>query len=204
MRWRPSNLLDFRPLYFTLPKTENREGLLATRFWLLLAAFGLFAAGAGAAPATGAYETVLGPTPINNASKASLTGDGAVVATLSGDSLKISGTFEGLSGPATDAHVMMGEGIGVPGNPILDLTADQAPSGSINGTFNLTHAQAEALRSGRLYIQVNSQKGPAPGGNLWGWLLPEHAKAGQDEPQAGSWFLPQGEGLRASRGRRSS
>lgn len=177
---------------------------MATRFWLLLAAFGFFAASAYAASATGSYETVLGPTPINNASKVSLTGDGAVVATLSGDSLKISGTFEGLSGPATDAHVMMGEGIGIPGNPILDLTADLAPSGNINGTFNLTHAQAEALRGGRLYIQVNSQKGPAPGGNLWGWLLPEHAKAGQDEPQTGNWFLPQGEGLRASRGRRSS
>ncbi|HVW74274.1 MAG TPA: CHRD domain-containing protein [Rhizomicrobium sp.] len=188
----------------TLPKTEIREGPLATRFWLLLAAFGLFATGTCAAPATGVYETVLGPTPINHASKISLTGDGTVVATLSGDGLKIIGTFKGLSAPATDAHVMMGEGIGIPGNPMLDLTVDKAPSGSINGTFHLTHAQADALRSGRLYIQVNSQKGPAPGGNLWGWLLPEHAKAGQDEPQMGNWFLPQGEGLRASRGRRSS
>lgn len=177
---------------------------MAIRSWLLLAAFGLFSTGADAAPTVGTYETVLGPTPINNASKIALTGDGAVAATLSGGSLTITGTFEGLSGPATDAHVMMGEGIGIPGNPILDLTADRAPNGGIQGTFKLTRAQTEALRSGRLYIQVNSEKGPAPGGNLWGWLLPEHAKAGQDEPQTGSWFLPQGEGLRASRGRRSS
>lgn len=152
-----------------------------------------------AAAAPDAYETVLGPTPINHATKTTLTGEGAAIATLTGSTLKISGTFQGLSGPATDAHVMMGEGIGIPGNPILDLTASTAANGTINGTFRLTKAQATALRAGRLYIQVNSQTGPAPGGNLWGWLLPEHAKAGQDEPQMGDWFLPQGEGLRAAR-----
>ena len=177
---------------------------VATRFLLAVAAFGLFAEGAVAAPATGAYGTVLGPTPINHTSNASLTGDGGVVATLSGDTLTISGTFEGMSGPATDAHVMMGEGIGIPGNPILDLAAGQAESGNISGTFKLNRDQMAALQNGRLYIQVNSRVGPAPGGNLWGWLLPEHVKAGQDEPQMGTWFLPQGEGLRASRGRRSS
>jgi predicted RecA/RadA family phage recombinase len=128
-----------------------------------------------------------------------LTGEGAVIATLAGDTLKISGAFQDLSGPATDAHVMMGEAIGIPGNPILDLAASTATNGTINGTFRLTRAQAAALRAGRLYIQVNSQAGPAPGGNLWGWLLPEHVKAGQGEPLVGDWFLPQGEGLRAAR-----
>jgi hypothetical protein len=182
----------------------SRGDKLATRFWLAVAVFGLFAQVADAVAATVAYETVLGPTPINHTSRTSLTGDGAVVATLSGDTLTITGAFKGLSAPATDAHVMMGEGIGIPGDPILDLTAAQAVSGNISGIFNLSRAQAAALRNGRLYIQVNSQVGPAPGGNLWGWLLPEHAKAGQDEPQMGSWFLPQGEGLRASRGRRNS
>ncbi len=179
------------------------------RLLLAVAAFGIalfviFGQAAGAAPATSAYETVLGPTPITHTSRTSLTGDGGVAATLSGDSLNITGTFEGMSAPATDAHVMMGEGIGIPGDPILDLTAAPAASGSISGTVKLNRAQLAALKSGRLYIQVNSKAGPAPGGNLWGWLLPEHVKAGQDEPQMGSWFLPQGEGLRASRGRRSS
>jgi hypothetical protein len=182
----------------------SRGDKVAARFYFAVAAFGLFAQAADAAPAMSGYETVLGPTPINHASKDTLRGDGAVVATLSGDTLTITGAFKGLSAPATDAHVMMGEGIGIPGDPILDLTAAQSVSGDISGTFNLNRAQMAALRNGRLYIQVNSQVGPAPGGNLWGWLLPEHAKAGQDEPQMGSWFLPQGEGLRASRGRRSS
>ncbi|HUE64826.1 MAG TPA: CHRD domain-containing protein [Rhizomicrobium sp.] len=177
---------------------------LATRLLLAVAAFGALAQAAAAAPATSAYESVLGPTPITHTSSATLTGDGAVVATLSGNTLNITGTFQGLSAPATDAHVMMGEGIGIPGEPILDLAAGQAASGDISGSFHLNRAQLAALKNGHLYIQVNSRIGPAPGGNLWGWLLPEHVKAGQDEPQMGSWFLPQGEGLRASRGRRSS
>src|SRR6516164_1655625 len=149
-----------------------RGDKLATRYLLAVAALGVYAQAAAAAPATSAYETALGPTPITHTSRTMLTGDGAVVATLSGDTLTISGTFEGMSGPATDAHVMMGEGIGIPGDPVLDLTAGQAASGTISGTFNLNRAQLAALRSGRLYIQVNSRVGPAPGGNLWGWLLP--------------------------------
>jgi len=179
---------------------------MAPRFWLVVVALGVCAQAASAQTAStgNSYETVLGPTPITHTSRTSLTGDGAAVATLSGDRLKITGTFEGLSGPATDAHLMMGESTGIPGDPILDLTTEKAASGTISGTFKLSRAQLVALRNGRLYIQVNSQVGPAPGGNLWGWLLPEHVKAGQDEPQTGSWFLPQGEGLRASRGRRSS
>jgi hypothetical protein len=152
-----------------------------------------------AVAAPGSYETVLGPTPINHTTMTALTGEGAAMATLTGSTLKISGAFQGLSGPASDAHIMMGEAVGIPGNPILDLAASPAASGSISGSFKLNKVQLAALRAGRLYIQVNSQAGPAPGGNLWGWLLPEHVKAGQDEPQIGDWFLPQGEGLRATR-----
>ena len=46
-----------------------------------------------------------------------------------------------------------------------------------------------ALRQGRVYVQVNSQK--APEGNLWGWLLPEHPFPGADVPEKGQGFLPQ-------------
>ena len=146
-----------------------------------------------------AADKVAGVTVAVKDGVATLTGEVAVIATLDGSTLKISGAFQGLSGPATDAHVMMGEAIGIPGNPILDLAASTATNGTINGTFRLTRVQAAAPRAVRLYIQVNSQAGPAPGGNLWGWLLPEHVKAGQGEPLMGDWFLPQGEGLRAAR-----
>jgi hypothetical protein len=157
-----------------------------------------------AAPDAGRYETVLGPTPVNNVTKGLLTGQGAATAALNGNRLSVNGVFSGLASPATDAHVMMGSGIGIPGIPVLGLSVSSAASGTFTGAFTLSREQLEALRNGRIYIQVNSQKAPAPGGNLWGWLLPEHLKAGQDEPQMGNWFLPQGDGLKAASGRRQS
>jgi CHRD domain len=154
-----------------------------------------------AAPDAARYETVLGPTPVNNVTKGLLTGQGAATAALNGNRLSVTGDFSGLASSAIDAHLMMGSGIGIAGEPILALTVSPAASGTLTGTFTLSAEQLVALRNGRLYIQVNTQNAPAPGGNLWGWLLPEHPKAGQDEPQMGHWFLPQGDGLKTpSRG----
>jgi hypothetical protein len=167
-------------------------------------AFLTCAGAATAAPQATRFETELGPTPINHVTKDTVIGHGTATASLNGDRLTISASFAGLATPATDAHVMMGGGIGMSGEPLLDMTVSTATSGTITGDYRLTPAQLAALRGGRLYIQVNSQKAPAPGGNLWGWLLPEHQKAGQDEPQAGPWFLPQGEGLKANRSGRNS
>jgi len=157
-----------------------------------------------AAQAPAGYETVLGPTPVNHVTKDLLAGEGAATAALSGNKLTVRGLFSGLKTPATDAHLMMGSGIGIVGVPVLGLNVSVATSGTLTGSFTLSTAQLAALRSGKLYIQINSQGAPAPGGNLWGWLLPEHEKAGQDEPQLGHWFLPQGDGLKASPGRRQS
>ncbi|HEX3753472.1 MAG TPA: hypothetical protein VHV26_00210, partial [Rhizomicrobium sp.] len=57
-------------------------------------------------------------------------------------------------------------------------------------------ADATALRTGRLYVQIDSEKAPdeAPWGakgTLWGWIFPAHETVGQDVPQEGHWFIPQ-------------
>jgi hypothetical protein len=157
-----------------------------------------------AAPDASRFETELGPAPINSTTKTSVTGHGSIHATLSGTRLEIQGTFEGMSSPATDAHLMLGAGIAIPGPSIQDLTVSPSAAGTVAGSLTLSRAQVTALREGKLYIQINSQKSPAPGGNLWGWLLPEHIKAGQDEPLLGNWFLPQGDGLKAAPSGRQS
>jgi hypothetical protein len=157
-----------------------------------------------AAPDAARFETELGPAPINSTTKTSVTGHGSIHATLNGTRLEIEGTFEGMGSPATDAHLMMGAGIAIPGPAIQDLTVSLSAAGTVAGSLTLSRAQVTALREGKLYIQINSQKSPAPGGNLWGWLLPEHIKAGQDEPQLGNWFLPQGDGLKAAPSGRQS
>jgi hypothetical protein len=157
-----------------------------------------------AAPDVATFETVLAHAPITDATKDSITGQGAATAKLEGNKLAVSGVFAGLTTPATDAHLMTGIGIGIPGTPLLDLTITAAKNGTISGSFTLNRAQLGALKSGRIYIQIDSQKAPAPSGNLWGWLLPEHEKAGQDEPQVGHWYLPQGDGLKAHGSSRQS
>jgi hypothetical protein len=121
-----------------------------------------------------------------------------VLTTLEGQSLKVEGQVSGLNASVTDAHLMRGAGIGIPGAAMPGaLAVDQ--SGKISGSVRLTGDQIAALRAGQIYVQVNSQKSPAPDGHLWGWLLPVHEKAGEDQPQVGRWFLPQGAGLSRNR-----
>jgi hypothetical protein len=172
--------------------------LLRYRGALAIAGAVLLSVGlSGAAPEAGKFETILGPTPITDTTKLTITGKGAANATLDGNKLTVSGTFDGLTTPATDAHLMLGVGIGVPGSSIADLTVSQAQSGTVSGTVTLSRTQVAAFKDGNVYVQIDSQKAPAPIGNLWGWFLPEHEKVGQDVPQEGDWFLPQGRGLKA-------
>jgi hypothetical protein len=101
-----------------------------------------------------------------------VAGRGSASATLSGRSLAISGSFEGLGGPATVARLHEGIAKGARGPAVTDLTITKATGGTITGTATLTPAQVESLRQGKLYIQVHGEKGLAPdGANLWGWLL---------------------------------
>jgi hypothetical protein len=101
-----------------------------------------------------------------------VTGKGTAAATLSGRTLTITGSFEGLGGPATVARLHEGIAKGARGKALADLTIAKATAGTISGSVTLTAEQVEALRQGRLYIQVHGDKGLAPdGANLWGWLL---------------------------------
>ena len=87
----------------------------------------------------------------------------------------------------------MGLGIGVPNAKaqVADLSVTgSGMGGSLSGTVSLSGAQRTALRTGKLYITVGSAKYPDGNGMLWGWVLPAHERAAEDEPQQGHWFLP--------------
>lgn len=98
-----------------------------------------------------------------------VAGKGYGKATLAGNILTITGSFEGLISPATVARIHEGKVTGVRGPAIGDITIDQAVNGAISGKLNLTPEQLVSLRKGRLYMQIHSEK--ASDGNLWGWLL---------------------------------
>ena len=115
------------------------------------------------------YKGRLAPVPVDAQLLPNTAGHGGASVTLAGGKLTVSGTFEGLRGPATAAQLRRGLATGVRGPVLYELTVTKAASGAISGSFDLTPEQIDGLRKGRLYVQIDSEK--APDGNLWGWLL---------------------------------
>jgi hypothetical protein len=150
-----------------------------------------------AAPGIAAdYQTSLDPMPLNNQMQLVIQGRGNATASSDGKTMMVKGSFHSMPSNATESHIFLSPMAGEGGKSVFDLNVTKSTSGTISGQFKLTGAQATALRTGKLYIQINSEKAPdyppwGPKGTLWGWLFPAHATAGQDVPQQGHWFLPQ-------------
>ena len=123
------------------------------------------------------YKARLSPVPMTTAMASTVAGLGSATATLAGNKLTVTGTYEGLRSPATIVQVHRAPR-GIRGPVVFDLTATNGTpntSGTISGTVELTSAQVADLEKGWLYIQLHSER--APDGNLWGWLLvPENKK----------------------------
>ena len=107
--------------------------------------------------------------PVEAATAEGLTGFGSATASLDGDRLTVTGSFEGLQSPATSAR-LHAAARGLRGPAIIDLDATSGTSGKISGDVTLTPVQANGLRRGHVYLQIQSEG--APDGNLRGWLLP--------------------------------
>jgi CHRD domain len=118
------------------------------------------------------YTARLGWVPTTPADRPNVIGKGSATATLSGRKLTIAGAFEGLAAPATIARLHQGIAKGARGAAITDLTVTPGASGKLSGAVDLTPEQVEALKQGKLYIQLHTGKGvPPDGSTLWGWLL---------------------------------
>jgi len=137
----------------------------------VMLALGWLASGQpGTAQSGDKYTARLSWVPTAGAERVS--GKGSASAALSGRALTITGSFEGLGGPATVARLHEGIAKGARGRAVTDLTISKATSGTLSGSATLTPEQVESLRQGKLYIQIHGEKGLAPdGANLWGWLL---------------------------------
>ena len=158
---------------------------------MILRVFSLVAAlHFAAAPAFAAdnYQTDIGPTPKNGRQGANAQGRGTVLATLDNNKFSLHGKFSGLSSPATEARLHMGNVMGGTGPALGGLKIAQAQSGEISGTFTLTRDQVAALKLGKLYVMLDSQS--APKGNLWGWFQPAHVTVPEGTPQMGHWYIP--------------
>lgn len=142
----------------------------------------------GPACAAENYQTNIGPTPLDGSNRANVQGRGSVLATLAANKFTLRGSFAGLVTPATDAHLCVGNVMGGMGPIIYDVTVTPSQSGEISGTVNFTPEQVAALKAGKIYLLLDSQK--APKGNLWGWFQPAHRTVGPDVPEHGRWYIP--------------
>jgi hypothetical protein len=145
----------------------------------------------GAAPSAVAaerYQIHISPMPFNDATHSVMTGKGTATATLDGETLTVAGTFAGLASEATKAHLAVSRGPGIPGTTVFELVVSPDVAGKITGKVTLRASQLAALKSGRLYVRIDTVK--VPSGTLWGWLLPDYETAGQDVPQKGPWYIP--------------
>jgi len=115
------------------------------------------------------YKARLAAVAADARTRPELAGLGSASAALAGSKLTITGSFDGLSSPATAAQLRAGVTAGVRGPVVQDLTISKAAAGTISGSVDLTPPQIETLHKGGFYIQILSEK--APEGVLWGWLL---------------------------------
>ena len=123
-----------------------------------------------AAPREEHFQTRLSPIAMDLLTRDSVAGVGRATAVLSNDTLTLSGVFEGLPSAVTSANLHQGIAVGARGQLAFKLTVSGSRQGVINGSVRLSKDQAAALRSGRMYVQLQSEG--APDGHLWGWLLP--------------------------------
>jgi hypothetical protein len=143
-----------------------------------LAALVVLAAATAVAAADGTFTAALGWVPIGGAERNDVAGEGKVAATLSGSKLSIMGSFEGLPAKVTAARLHLGVAKGArgPGGgaAIADLRVTGVTNGTVAGDVRLSAEQVEALKAGRLYLQIYSEKGVPPDhATLFGWLASE-------------------------------
>ena len=114
------------------------------------------------------FRARLSPLPVTGGTFRTTTGLGQVRATLDGNRLTVTGTYRGMSSPATAAHLHFGAP-GRPGPLAQPLEVTASPEGEVSGTAELTNEQVAALQAQSLYVQIHSEGNPL--GELRGWIF---------------------------------
>ena len=117
---------------------------------------------------SGTSRARLSPMPTTPQTVTTITGEGAVILTLEGNTLTVRGNFAGMNSAATMAHVHNGPPA-QPGPVVHQLEITKMPAGEISAVLELTDEQVSALNNNALYIQVHSETNPP--GELRGWVF---------------------------------
>jgi hypothetical protein len=81
-------------------------------------------------------------------------------------------TFDGLSGPATAAHIH-GPATRKENAGVVAPLGGKGPKSPVTGSVTLTDDQVKALRSAKLYVNVHTAANPA--GEIRGQIISVHA-----------------------------
>ena len=159
-------------------RTVRRRRALAGH----LACIGALLAAPGAQAQDGArFGGRLSIVPVDFATRPNVSGSGEAEAVLEDRTLTVAGTFDGLSSPATEAHLHRAPPARRgPAVFALDVTA--AASGRVDGEVELDDMQVEALHRGEYYVQIATRNNPD--GEIRGWLLPRGEEAAEAAPPA--------------------
>jgi hypothetical protein len=142
----------------------SKRHVIAIAITFLLTSTALFSAGGKEK-----FQARLSAVPADARTRAALAGSGSVTATLDGNMLNITGSFDGLVSPATSANLHSAVAAGVRGPALTDLTIEKATKGTITGNVKLSEADMVHLEHNGLYVELHSEK--APEGVIWGWLI---------------------------------
>jgi hypothetical protein len=92
-------------------------------------------------------------------------------------------TFDGLTGPATVAHIH-GPATRAQNAGVIVPLGDKSPTSPITGTATLTDDQVKALQSAKLYVNVHTAANP--GGEIRGQIIGSHARSKKPASTAAS------------------
>ena len=116
------------------------------------------------------FTARLSLVPVNAVTALTTSGSGSATGVLIERDLVVTGTFDGLSSPATAAHLHRAPK-GLRGPVAFELGITHAVTGVLSGSVTLTEEQVEALNAASYYVQVHSETNPD--GEIRGWLLQE-------------------------------
>lgn len=134
----------------------------------------LWVAGPAVAQEGAGFKARLSLVPVDAVTSRTTSGTGSVTGVLIGNSLFITGTFDGLNSRAMSAHLHRGPK-GQRGPVAFPLSVAKAVSGVLGGSVELTASQIDELKKGQYYVQIHTDSNPD--GEIRGWLFLQEPQA---------------------------